>query len=207
VSVRDYADFARTFPGIGKAYSARLSDGRRQLVHVTIAGAGDIPIDQASDLYRNLVQALQQSGDPFEPIQVAIRRLKLLVMSARVRILADYQWESVVPKIRNALLAAYGFDRRDLGQSAFLSEAIGITQSVEGVSYVDVQIFDGVGDNVTAAQLAGLASTLSLNDFVEADLARVDPAATDPAKRILPAELAIFTPDIPDTLILTEITA
>jgi hypothetical protein len=205
VSVQDYADFSRTFAGIGKASSARLTDGRRRLVHVTIAGAEDIPIDQTSDLYQNLVQALHQYGDPFEPIQVAVRRLKLLVISARVRVLADYQWESVEPKVRAALLAAYSFDRRDLGRSAFLSEAIGIMQAVEGVSYVDVQKFDGVSENITAKQLAALGSTLSLNNFVEADLARVDLAATDPAKRILPAELAILTPDIPDTLILTEI--
>src|SRR5260370_26320818 len=45
VSVRDYADFARNFAGIGKAVAVRLSDGRRQLVHVTIAGADDIAID------------------------------------------------------------------------------------------------------------------------------------------------------------------
>ena len=60
VSVQDYADFTRTFAGIGKADARRLSDGRRQLVHVTIAGADDIPIDPTSDLYRNLLIALAQ---------------------------------------------------------------------------------------------------------------------------------------------------
>ena len=59
VSVQDYADFSRTFAGIGKAALA-LSDGHRQLVYVTIAGADDIPIDPTSDLYQNLVEALQQ---------------------------------------------------------------------------------------------------------------------------------------------------
>lgn len=206
VSVQDYADFARTFAGIGKAYSARLTDGRRQLVHVTIAGAEDIPIDQNSDLYLNLVQALHQYGDPYLPIQVAVRKLKLLVISGRVEVLPDYQWESVEPDVRAALLDAFGFDQRDLGQSAFLSEAISIIQGVAGVSYVDLQIFDAVPENITAAQLAGLASTLALNNFVEADLARVDPNVTYPANRIVPAELVIVTPDIPDTLILTEIT-
>ena len=77
--------------------------------------------------------------------------------------------------------ARFGFDQRDLGQSAFLSEAISVIQQVAGVSYVDVQIFDAVPENSTAAQLAGLAGTLALNSFVEADLAQVDPAATDPA--------------------------
>jgi hypothetical protein len=207
VSVSDYADFARTFAGIGKASSTRISDGRKVVVYVTIAGAEDIPIDTTSALYSNLIQALQQFGDPNLPIQVAVRRLKLLVMNARVALLADFQWESVEPQIRTALLNAFGFDQRDLGQSAFLSEAVSVIQNVEGVSYVDFQVFDSVSENVTAAQLAQLANTLGLNNFVEAELARIDPTATDPAKHILPAELAILTPDIPDMLILTEITS
>ncbi|GEM_PF-4651402 len=36
---------------------------RRNAVYVTIAGAGDIPIDKGSDLYRNLVKALHDLGD------------------------------------------------------------------------------------------------------------------------------------------------
>ena len=38
VSVQDYADFARTYAGIAKASAVRLSDGRAELVHLTIAG-------------------------------------------------------------------------------------------------------------------------------------------------------------------------
>ena len=52
VAVRDYADFARTFAGIGKAAAVKVSDGRRQVIHLTIAGADDIPIATTSDLYQ-----------------------------------------------------------------------------------------------------------------------------------------------------------
>src|SRR5262249_28444764 len=97
-------------------------------------------------------------------------------------------------------------DRRELGQSAFLSEALSTMQAVTGVQYVDLQKFDSVSESVTVERLASLASTLTLNSFVEAELAHVDPTEFDPAKRIKPAELVILTPDIPDTLILTEIT-
>jgi hypothetical protein len=206
VSVQDYADFSRTFAGIGKAVSARLTDGRRQLVHVTIAGAEDIPIDQNSDVYQNLLQALQLYGDPALPIEVAIRSLELLVISARVHVLPDYEWEAVEPLIRQTLLSTFGFDQRDLGQTIFQSEVISAIQSVEGVDYVDLQILDSVSENIPVQQLAALAGTLSLKDYVEADLARIDPTATDPARRILPAQIAILTPDVPDTLLLTEIT-
>ncbi|MCV4771304.1 hypothetical protein OFC10_35250, partial [Escherichia coli] len=64
VSVQDYADFASSFAGVGKALAREISAGGRQLVHVTIAGADDIPIDPSSDLYRNLYQALRDLGDP-----------------------------------------------------------------------------------------------------------------------------------------------
>ena len=104
------------------------------------------------------------------------------------------------------MLDFYSFDRRELGQSAFLSEAVAVMQAVPGVQYVDMRVFDSVAENVTAAQLAGLGATLQSLPYVVAEMATPDPIATDPAKSILPAELVMLTPDVPDTLTLTEIT-
>jgi len=207
VSVRDYADFARTYAGIGKATAARLSDRQTLLVHVTIAGKDDIPIDLNSDLYRNLVAALEQFGDPHQPLRVALRRLKLLVISAGIKVLPDYDWDFVGPKVKIAILDYFRFENRELGQTAFMSEAVAVMQAVPGVEYVDTRVFDSVAENVTAAQLANLWATLRVNEFVGAELATPDPNATDPAASILPAELVMLTPDIPDTLLLTEIPA
>jgi hypothetical protein len=207
VSVKDYADFSRTYAGIGKATAARMSDGHKQVVHVTIAGAHDIPIDANSDLYNNLLQSLLTYGDPHLPVQIGLRKIKLLVTSARVRMLPDCQWEDVEPRLRAAMLGQFGFDARDLGQSAFVSEAVRTMQEVDGVSSVEVQIFDSVGEDVTAETLASLAGTLTLYPAVAAELAKRDPNATDPGQRILPAELVFLTPDIPDMLILTNIGA
>jgi Baseplate J-like protein len=205
VSVRDYADFSRTYAGIGKAAAAQLSDGRRRLVHVTVAGNDDIAIDPSSDLHANLLASLRAFGDPSLPVQVDARRVKLLVMSASVGLLPDYAWESVAPRVRAALLACFAFDARALGQSAFLAEAVRAAQDAEGVAYVTFGVFDGVGEGATAAQLAALGATLALRPFVQAEAARVDPkAARGSARRILPAELVYLTPDVPETLILTE---
>ena len=182
----------------------RLSDGRRQLVHVTIAGADDIPIDTGSDLFNNLVQSLQQYGDPYQPIVVAIRRVRLIVLAASVGLLPDYLWEDVAPNLRAAILALFGFDARALGQAAFLSEAIAAAQQVEGVAWLNVTTFYGVPESITAAQLAALGSTLGLNPYIEAQLAQVDSHAPPGSPgRIVPAELVFMTPDIPDTLILS----
>ena len=40
-----------TAAGVGKAFATRLSDGRRELAHVTIAGVDDVPIDEMSGLF------------------------------------------------------------------------------------------------------------------------------------------------------------
>jgi len=214
VSIQDYADFSRSYAGIGKAASIKLSNGRRQLVYVTIAGAEDIPISQNSDLYRNLVQSLEQYGDPHLPILVGVRTPKLLVIVAGFQVLPDYQFVSVEPKVRAALLQTFRFDARNLTQTAFLSEAIAAIQAVDGVAFVNVTVFDSVAQDVSAASLLTLSSTLVLRRHVTAKPAYVDSSLVPPTNpgaqdlfQIRPAELVYLTPDIPDTLILTEITA
>ncbi len=152
VSVRDYADFARKFAGIGKASARQLTDGRSLVVHLTIAGKDDIPIDPTTDLYRALVLALAQAGDANQPVQIALRRLKVLVIAAGVKVQPDYTWDSIATAVRSALLDLYSFDRRELGQTAFLSEAVAAIQAVSGVQYVDMRTFDAIAESITAAR-------------------------------------------------------
>ena len=222
VSVPDYADFARTFGGVGKAAAIKL--GNR--VQVSIAGAADAPIDNASDLYRNLLQALQQYGDPGLPVGLDVRELRALTLSAKVGLAPDYAWESVEPALRAALLDAFGFERRALAQNVYLSEIVACLQAVRGVAWIDVDAFDyaderriiddlgggdsGKGDD--GANLAGASARLlqataaapwpALLPTVQALPARFD---TDGIS-VLPAQLACFLPDVPDTLLLQEAT-
>jgi hypothetical protein len=81
-------------------------------------------------------------------------------------------------------------------------------QAVSGVSYVDLQTFDSVAEDVTVERLASLAGTLRLRPYIKVDLAQINLVPTsDPASRILPAELAFLSADIPDTLILNQVNA
>ena len=164
VSTQDYEDFSRVFAGIGKAFAIELSDGRFPLIHVTIAGAGDIPIDPNSDLFKNLRQALHDFGDPFQKIQLAVRELLMIVIEAKVAILPDYQWESVVTEVRAALLDHFGFERRELGQDVLLSEVISVMQAVRGVAYVDVDAFGGVPEKqaLTESEIVQLTTAGTL---------------------------------------------
>jgi hypothetical protein len=216
ISIQDYADFARTFAGIGKASAARLTDNRREIVHLTIAGAGDIPIDETSDLYRNFRRALQLSGDTYQPIIVQQRALSLLVVSARVRLLPDYAWEFVAPKIRSALLDIFSFERRELGQHVTYSEVVSVMQAVEGVAYVDLEVLDAVDEERlknffenNGESIAGDDNqttvvdrfNLVLNSRLSPAMARFDLAG----HQFVPAQLSYLDPNLPDTLLLTEL--
>ena len=225
VSVQDYADFARTFAGIGKAAAVRLSDGRRELVHVTIAGADDIPIEPTSDLYRNLVAALRRNGDPYQPFQVALRELLLLVISANIRILPDYEWDKVVTRASDGLLDVFGFEQRDLGQDVRLNDITSIIQGVPGVAYVDVDLLATIpemkADGSKRRLLTPDEITQQIKDVLaerEAEQAGPDirkkhprsriavgPAAPDDGGTLRPARLAILSRAVPDTLILNQI--
>ena len=206
VSVRDYADFARSFAGIGKAAATQLSDGHRQIVFLTIAGTDGAPNDPNSDLLLNLSQAFDQIGDPNLPIQAAACEIMLLVIDATVGVLDGYQWQSVAPQVKSTLLDTFGFDKRDLGQSVFLSEVIRAIQQVAGVAYVDVTALDSISETDTAtpdalkAKIDQIAGAGSPNQQIPVRSAGLDPATNS----LRPAQLAFLSPDLPDTLILTE---
>jgi predicted phage baseplate assembly protein len=229
VSVQDYADFTRTFAGIGKAAALRLSDGQRELVEITIAGEDDVPIDPSSDLYQNLALALAQYGDPDLPVQVDARELVVLVASVNISLAPDYLWEPVVQKVRAAVLNAFGFEKRSLGEAALLSELIRVIQNTEGVAYLDVLAFGGIPEKVAKpdgtrvlidfktmagliADLTGVTTTTSVNGVLVRSTAggnvrqRVDVnQAGFENGAVRPAQLAIFTDAVVDTLILNQI--
>ena len=202
VATRDYADFALLSAGVGKASAARLASRHGQLVHVTVAGVDDIPVDESSDLRSNLVEALERYGDPFLPVRVAPRELLALVVAARVRIDADHVWDVVRGQLEAALLARFGFDARDLAQDAYAAEALAALQAVTGVDYVDLDLFTAVPETTPVSRLAGLGSTLTgVHERVAALPDRNDPKTLAP----LPAQLAVLLAGEASTVFLTEI--
>jgi len=251
VGVDDYATFARARAGIGRASAQRLFDGRREVVHVTVAGVDDIPLDEQGEVVRTLRAALSAYGDAQLPVAVATREPVLLIISASVRVAPERDWELVEPAVRAALLDRLGFARRELGQPAYLSEVFAAAQAVPGVEHVDVDVFAGVPGSITPGELQELAAGLTepaavvparlahfdetrytvtpepgsstetllavaaKNGISVADLLRLNPdlsgSAQLPAGRSVvvfrgtrPAQLALLSAALPDTLILKE---
>ncbi|MFA7752841.1 putative baseplate assembly protein [Streptomyces sp. NRRL B-2790] len=154
VSPADYEDFARSRAGIGRATARELFDGRRRVLHVTVAGTDDVPL--AEDNLRPLCAALTEYGDPNLQVSVDERELVLLLIAARVKPAPDHAWETVEPRLRQALLLRLGYEGRELAQSARLSDVLATAHTVPGVDYVDVDVFTGVPATATPEQLTAL---------------------------------------------------
>lgn len=214
VSLQDYADFTRTFAGIAKASARRLNDRRSQFIHLTIAGVDDIPIDPVSDLYRNLLAALRSLGDLSVGVKIDSRELIILVLSAKLRLQPDYLWDPVALDVRTALFDKFGFRKRALGQPALLCEIIACIQAVEGVAYVDVDAFGGVPEKITDQNGTRRLQTL---EELAATVQQIAAGPDGPSQAVTsglagfeagalsPAQLAIFTPSVKDTVVLNQI--
>ncbi|MFJ5674402.1 putative baseplate assembly protein [Streptomyces sp. NPDC093097] len=161
VSLADYEDFARSRAGIGRAAAREVFDGRRQVLHVTVAGVDDIPIAPDAEVLRALRASLAEYGDGRLPVRVDVREPVLLLCAAKIKVAPDHAWSLVEPRVRAALLARLGYDGRELGRPARLSEVLAAAQAVPGVDYVDVDAFTGVPASVTPAELAALTGTLA----------------------------------------------
>lgn len=194
VGLRDYADFTLARAGIGKAEATRLVAGGRELVHLTVAGVDDAPIEQDSDLLRGLLAACRRFGDPGVPVAAAPRTLWNVVLEAHVWIDADRAPELVGPQARTALESALGFDARALGRGAYLAEVVTVLQRVPGVTFADVVRLGATRG--TAA--ADAASVTGVADRIPARPART---AAD-GIHIDPADLVVITPGLDGFVVL-----
>ncbi len=145
----------------------------------------------------------------------------LLVLGANIRILPEFEWETVVKTTRAHLLETFSFERRELGQDVHLTEVIAAIQSIRGVAYVDVDVFGSIPEKKpdTDSQGRPIRRLLTPEEISAAASAFLIAGSTgQPGKPVRanlagfeegtlrPAQLAYLTPDVPDALVLNQIT-
>lgn len=192
VSVVDYADFARTFAGVGKATAHRVSDGRRQVVLVTVAGAGGIELTSESDVVVNLRRALRRFGDPSMAVRVLVANRLVLRLTANVGIDADREWPVVEARVRAALLERYSFGRQELGADVAESDVLATVHKVPGVRSVRL-------DHIDSTPAGGLLP----KGYSPAERVVAQPARRE-AAGLLPADHLYLAPELPEFLLLRE---
>lgn len=138
VSLLDVEDFARAHPGITKASAAWVPTGTARGVVLTVTGPGGAVVDAAAPTLPRLRTALRDAGDPKLALALLSHRPVPLTLAIRVLPDPDHVTETVVAGVRAGLLAAYGWERRELGQRTSVDEVVAIAHRTPGVVAVDV---------------------------------------------------------------------
>jgi hypothetical protein len=149
VSLRDYEDFARAYPGIAKALATWIWDGRSKGVLLTVAGPGGVLIDESGDVAKKLAEALSTAAEPFVTVRVKQHQAVTFNLAGGLFVNPDYDPQQVLATVRTTLATQFSFEARDFGQPVMLSEAMAAIHSVDGVIAVDLEQFYRTGSSPT----------------------------------------------------------
>lgn len=165
VSLQDYRSFAQGFAGIGKAASYAAKVRGTDTVVVAVASSDGEEVDASSELYANLVAAIEQYRDAAAPPFV-VRSFngKLFNVRARIKVSDDRESEDVADAATEALKETFSFDSRDFGQAVTESEVIAALQAVAGVEAVDLKALYEHVDGSDAEKLSEMIRARSEDD-------------------------------------------
>lgn len=173
VSLRDYEDFARAFPGIAKAGATWSWSGQRRRILLTVAGDAAQRVEPDSDLGTRLVTGIRNLGDPHVALTLAPHDPLLFYLRLRVKVDPKYLREKVFTQIREKLRKAFSFDARSFGQAVTRGEIVTVVHEVEGVIAVDfVEFYSSEG---TAADEVSRIGALPATKNGPARLLTIDP--------------------------------
>jgi hypothetical protein len=176
VSLKDYESFCRAFSGIDKALATWTWFGEKRGVFLTVAGSDGAPVEETSDLYRNLVDALRLAGDDTVPLLVKSFTPRLFAVAGALKIDLDRVPEQVVDAVTRALRHAFSFEARDFGQPVHLSEVIAVMQAVPGVIFVDVDALHRADEDVERRpRIPAAVPRPGDDDVAPAELLTLDP--------------------------------
>jgi predicted phage baseplate assembly protein len=136
VSLQDYEDYARAFPGIGKAQAVEVWDGEVLRVHITVADSdGDAVI---SPLFDNLLESIQSARDPLREVILESYQPFVFFLTANVLIDDRYEWEIIKADIESELLSAFSFEKRAFAQPVTAAEVMEVVHNVSDMIAVDI---------------------------------------------------------------------
>ena len=200
VSLGDYADFARAWPGIAKAAArlVRLPDQSTK-IHLTVANtvdplpaaaSGHTPAsDNGPPLYADLLEAIKNSCAENFSLQIDACVQLGFKVAAKIKLAPDQEWTLVSDAVTDTLLDRFGFGRRNIAESVKPTELIAAIQEVEGVEAVQLTAFYRRGWQPSFSSMIPAAA---------AQWNAVD-QRIDPAELLIIKEAGDITPVLDDT--------
>lgn len=145
VSLQDFEDFVRTFAGVSKAKVVVLENGVNRLVQITLAGENGTSIDEKSELYASLVEAVERYRVPGPPVRIDSFEPVFFNLEAAILVEPDHLADAVLAAATQALARVYAFDSREFGQDLTASDIVTLIQGVVGVRAVRLEAFYRAG--------------------------------------------------------------
>jgi hypothetical protein len=131
VSLRDFADLAREFAGVEKAFATWVWDGEERVVHVTVGGEDGVAlsVDQLSALR----SFMDQRRDPNRALRIAEFRPVPFSVSISVEADLDHFNEDVQSEVTAQVTDYFAYDNRDFGQAVHVSDVYEVAHRAAGV--------------------------------------------------------------------------
>lgn len=133
VSLQDFENYARAFPGIGKAQAVSIWTGSMNVVCITIASAFSEPVKPDSTLFSDLLGSIDKVRDPVQEVWIKTYKPVFFDVEAFLKIDQAYRSDLVKESVKKALTDAFSFDRRSFGQSVTEAELVSVIQAVPGI--------------------------------------------------------------------------
>ncbi|MER8400441.1 hypothetical protein [Mesorhizobium sp. M1348] len=191
VTTADFLYMARVYPGVAKAKVRYTPVRGHAAVIVSIVRDGLASPESDIATCSALQTAMASRQDGIASIFVVPGILCPIAIGAVMKLRPGASWDDTSNAVRAALIDVFGFERRELAQSAHASEALAAIQSVRAVEFATLTTFQrytpGPG---TAEALQSRIDVTNPPDGTEGGL--------------VGAELLLVQPNLPNAIVLEQ---
>ena len=140
VSLQDYEAFAQSFAGIAKAHASWGWRGENRTACVTVGGENGQILPDGVGILPTIRQRLKSISAP--GAQITVKPHTPVTANLVCRLFTDiaYTEDDIIRQSMSALLEAFGFDRRSLGEPLRATKVMAVLQTIPGVIAVDIDL-------------------------------------------------------------------
>ena len=181
ISLPDYVDHLATLGGIAKSAVSHLWNGHAHVVHITLAttdAANGWALDPSSALAASLRALARQTPIVFDSVEIA-----WFAVALDVAVAGDVDAAPVLAAVELALMDAFGFGARDIGDAVLPSALVRVAMGVAGVTNAALRRLGVLGETGSSPR----------TDALPGAGARRDPVTG----ALLPGRLWVLAPPVP----------
>jgi predicted phage baseplate assembly protein len=183
ISLRDFADMAREYIGVAKAFATWVWDAEERVVHITVGGDDGGPVDDMDKLR----DYLDLRRDPNRALRIGEYRSVAFDFWALVDVDADRFRDDVEEAVRAAVTNYFAYEHRSFGEAVHLSDLYAVVQDVPGVASLLVERLNyrdwfeqqshGMGPlySLVHAPIFGAIHDATTGEITPAELAVIEP--------------------------------